>query len=372
MRHKLLVCALLAAVALTARAVPLEPEWEHLGVTTCSWEGAKQFTTISESEKYQELWTRTLPGDTVPGVDADGAVIPDSVVVLPDTVQYRISTPLRVDFVFDAQQVGDTTFLAMHEPVRVNNADISDWWSWASSQTYYGNGNNWAHVLGFANHVDDYWDDNNQHHSGYYELTTEGEAYLAEHRSCIDADGNAKMFMHYPVGGDDWESPYHLPYSEDFLIAGVSAWVDLNVAVAVPGSLGQMLIEKCPNLNMVRNLTLTGKLDGDDMNVFARLFNLRSLDLSGAEFSTMSGCAGLPRLENVILPDRKLAIAQAAFQNCTSLVSVEMPKQMVEIGEYAFVNCRNLQAIDLSKSVLISGCSFQNCSSLKQWIYGRD
>ncbi|MBR5288156.1 MAG: leucine-rich repeat domain-containing protein [Clostridia bacterium] len=59
------------------------------------------------------------------------------------------------------------------------------------------------------------------------------------------------------------------------------------------------------------------------------------------------------------------AIAERAFENETTLVSITMPESITEIGSYAFKNCSSLSAITLSDNLkVLGGEAFYGCSSL--------
>jgi len=59
------------------------------------------------------------------------------------------------------------------------------------------------------------------------------------------------------------------------------------------------------------------------------------------------------------------AIAERAFENETTLVSITMPESIVEIGSYAFKNCSSLSTIQFSSSLsAIGGEAFYGCASL--------
>lgn len=60
-------------------------------------------------------------------------------------------------------------------------------------------------------------------------------------------------------------------------------------------------------------------------------------------------------------------IPRYAFENCTSLASVELPDTIVSIGNYAFQSCSNLTTINLSEGISEIGISaFQFCRNLTE------
>ena len=68
----------------------------------------------------------------------------------------------------------------------------------------------------------------------------------------------------------------------------------------------------------------------------------------------------------ILLFDRPLStIGDYAFQNCSSLTSIDLPESLTSIGDYAFQNCSSLASIDLPESLTsIGNYAFLNCSSL--------
>jgi hypothetical protein len=59
------------------------------------------------------------------------------------------------------------------------------------------------------------------------------------------------------------------------------------------------------------------------------------------------------------------AIGDLAFEQCTSLASIELPSSLTTIGDYAFCDCESLTSIEIPKSVKTIGkWAFSGCTSL--------
>ena len=70
-------------------------------------------------------------------------------------------------------------------------------------------------------------------------------------------------------------------------------------------------------------------------------------------------------LATINLPDSIAAIGNFAFQNCSSLATINLPNSIAAISSNTFQNCSSLATINLPDSIAAIGSSaFQNCSSL--------
>lgn len=77
--------------------------------------------------------------------------------------------------------------------------------------------------------------------------------------------------------------------------------------------------------------------------------------------SAFNNCSSL---ESVDLPDSVLSIGENAFSGCTNLKSVHLSWYVLSIGDYSFSNCPNLKLINIPKSVTTIGanpfCGYRN------------
>ncbi len=137
----------------------------------------------------------------------------------------------------------------------------------------------------------------------------------------------------------------------------------ITVNVAKPGEFAQMLLLQTDNWYKVNELTVTGELSADDLNVFKRMRQLTSLDLSGATIADIpdkfDGASthedkrdGFNLLKKLVLPELN-SIGKYAFAQCYNLKDITIPKaEQIKTG--AFAQCvateiilpENLQSVD--------------------------
>ena len=168
----------------------------------------------------------------------------------------------------------------------------------------------------------------------------------------------------------------------------------ITVHVARAGEFAQLLLEQEDNWYKVNELTVTGNLNTDDLNVFKRMRQLTKLDLSRAVITdipdrfdganNLDGRNGFNVLEELSLPEMN-SIGQYAFAGCYRLKKITMPKVktigygafsqlaasqitlpegITSIGEYAFYRSQ-LTSVDIPSSVTeISDNCFEYCGNL--------
>lgn len=170
----------------------------------------------------------------------------------------------------------------------------------------------------------------------------------------------------------------------------------VTINMTKPGEFAQMLLEQVDHWNMVKELTVVGELNEDDLNVFQRMCQLVKLDLSQAIIADIPnyfagtsnydygyGCFSL--LEELYLPELN-SIGAYAFAQSRRLKTIEMPKVnaignaafaqlgadrislpegIKTIGSRAFYHCR-LSEIELPSTIgIISDYCFCDCDSIK-------
>ena len=160
-----------------------------------------------------------------------------------------------------------------------------------------------------------------------------------------------------------------------------------------------------PNVNNVKELIVSGNLNGTDILTIRKLTNLVSLDMTNANivsggesyyqtYTTSTNTIGdyffkdktnlaivkLPNtvtsigsytfdgcihLKSILIPNSVTHIRSYAFSVCSELASLAIPNSVISIGNSAFLGCRELTSLTIPNSVTSIGSSaFQNCSGL--------
>jgi len=191
------------------------------------------------------------------------------------------------------------------------------------------------------------------------------------------------------LGNRDW-------YSYVLINAEGTSPLKITINMTKAGEFAQLLLEKTDDWMKVNELTVTGELNTDDLNVFKRMKQLTKLDLSRAvitnipnQFDGASGTGssryGFNILEELILPEVN-SIGEYAFAECYRLKSITMPKVnslgygafsrlgasqitlpegLTSMADYAFYYS-NLESIAIPNTVTeISNYCFKGCSRLK-------
>lgn len=103
---------------------------------------------------------------------------------------------------------------------------------------------------------------------------------------------------------------------------------------------------------------------------YENMTSLKSVDLDHIieiDGFAFAGCTGL---EHVSLSPQLEDLGYNAFQNCTSLTSIEMPASLMRIREYAFEGCKNLKNIKLNEGLKsVMGGAFRGCTALEEIVF---
>ncbi len=154
---------------------------------------------------------------------------------------------------------------------------------------------------------------------------------------------------------DGWRS--------DFLVFPVNYRENVTEVNAVAGTLEEQLIAAAGSLENIYDLKITGEINGRDMNSFAKMKYLHTLDLSALDLRTIRGCEGMRFLEEVKLPASVTILDDGAFRGCWNLRTINLAN-VTTIGNSAFFGCRSLDKIELPMAEKIGSRAFDNCSTL--------
>jgi len=153
--------------------------------------------------------------------------------------------------------------------------------------------------------------------------------------------------------------------------------VKLNVEIA--GTLTHLVGN---DVNVITNLTLTGKLNGSDIKLIREMPNLSVLDIEGVDIvkggdnyyeglSTEDGVVPAkmfynhPKLTSVILPNTAAVMEGSVFYNCFELLDVSIGDNLSGVGNYAFYSCEKLKNVKWGKKIeKIDNYAFYGCISL--------
>jgi len=132
----------------------------------------------------------------------------------------------------------------------------------------------------------------------------------------------------------------------------------LTMNITTAGTLSTFL-GNCRDL--VSNVTLTGYLNGNDINTIRTMWLLSNLNLSDANI--VSG--GSYQVFSTTYYTTSNTISDKAFCYSTNLKSITLPKSVTSIGKNAFYVCTALTAVIIPGGVTSIGESaFQDCSAL--------
>lgn len=153
-----------------------------------------------------------------------------------------------------------------------------------------------------------------------------------------------------------------------FIDLRVEGWEPQSYTVTVntAGTLANQLLAVVDQWTDVDELTIIGHLNAEDMKIFSRMTQLRKLDLSQTDITSIGGCANLTKLETVLLPSTVKVIEDEAFSTCNRLKEISL-NNVEEIGAYAFYQCSTLITLNLPLAKSIGNYAF--ASSNDSYIY---
>lgn len=146
---------------------------------------------------------------------------------------------------------------------------------------------------------------------------------------------------------------------------GIKAYTQLTVDVAIPGTLGDLILSQVENFSDVYSLKLSGKLNEKDIeNLSKRLMAIRNLDISDLDMPeiTEEMFAYRSRLSKIILPKNLKRIGNRAFYHCPALTEAIFFEGVESIGSSAFYE-NGLKEIILPNGLTYLGdCAFEYCT----------
>ena len=107
---------------------------------------------------------------------------------------------------------------------------------------------------------------------------------------------------------------------------------------------------------------------GTGSGAFENCTSLMSLDVpSSVTTIYASAFRGCTALERVSLPEGLELIGNNSFQNCSSLTAISIPSTVTSLGASAFVGCRSLERVVLGGGIQKMGNGvFNSCQALEQ------
>lgn len=142
-------------------------------------------------------------------------------------------------------------------------------------------------------------------------------------------------------------------------------YVHIDLAISVPGSLGDSILNKVENFVDVQSLKVSGTLDDADfVNIQNRLTQLREIDMTDVKLVSLPNKFFYQHslLEIVKLPSTLTSIGEYAFYECHGIKHIEFPASLTTINRFAFAICDNLQEIILPEGLTTLGNdAFSRC-----------
>lgn len=139
----------------------------------------------------------------------------------------------------------------------------------------------------------------------------------------------------------------------------IEGWTPQSYTISVntAGTLAYKLLEVVRQWTDVDELTISGHLNAEDMKYFSRMTQLRKLDLSQTDISSIGGCSGLTKLSEVVLPSTVKEVEDNAFYGCSILSNISLTN-VETIGSRAFCLCAKLTSLSLDNVKEIGNLAF--------------
>ena len=139
----------------------------------------------------------------------------------------------------------------------------------------------------------------------------------------------------------------------------IEGWTPQSYTISVntAGTLAYKLLEVVSQWTDVDELTISGHLNAEDMKYFSRMTQLRKLDLSQTDISSIGGCSGLTKLSEVVLPSTIKEVEDNAFYGCSILSNISLTN-VETIGSRAFCLCAKLTSLSLDNVKEIGNLAF--------------
>jgi Cohesin domain. len=169
--------------------------------------------------------------------------------------------------------------------------------------------------------------------------------------------------------------PYSVTSIRNNAFNNCTSLTNINIPDSVM-SIGDWAFSNCTGLT---NINIPDSIISIGYSAFAYCTSLTNItvasgnqyykDISGVLFDKSGeiiikypeGRSGI----NYVIPAGVTSIGDVAFDNCTSLTSINIPNSIMSIGGWAFNNCTSLTSINIPDSVTnIGGYAFINCLNL--------
>ena len=182
------------------------------------------------------------------------------------------------------------------------------------------------------------------------------------------------------IVANDYE--YYTGYHTEDNVLGARSFYNLQklISVKLPKTItriGDYAFQYCGNL---KDIEFQPGIERIGNYAFASCDNLRTLDLKdglksignyafeGSSYDFGNGWySGVPKFEEVILPEGLETIGNGAFNNNTNLRRIAFPSTLKTIGSSTFNNCNQITTISLPTSLQnIPRYAFAGCSALTE------